>query len=420
MNKIVHFLKISLGFEWLPLHPEIFRNLVMKCSEILAALGCLIVVVSCNNGSGESDRHGSAFPVLKVENTDVVLTERYPATIQGRQDIAIYPQVSGTISKVNVTEGQRVRKGQSLFVIDQVPFKAALQMAQANVESANAGVATAQLLYDSRVELFNRKVISEFDMLTAKNQLLTAKAALAQAEAQLVTANNNMTYTMVLSPADGVVGTLPFREGALVSPSVPTPLTTVSDNSVMYVYYSLSETKLLELMDGKNSMGEVLASMPDVELELADGSTYPQKGKVESISGVIDPNTASVSVRAVFPNAGGILHSGASGRVVLAAKHNDAIVIPCTATFDLQDLVCAWKVVGGKSVLAKLSVKLSDDGKSYVVASGLEEGDVIISEGAGLVSEGQEITVVDQNATSQSNQGGESQVGGSDQNETEE
>lgn len=380
----------------------------MKCSEILAALGCLIVVVSCNNGSGESDSHSAAFPVLEVENADVVLTERYPATIQGRQDIAIYPQVSGTISKVNVTEGQRVRKGQSLFVIDQVPFKAALQMAQANVESANAGVATAQLVYDSRVELFNKKVISEFDMLTAKNQLLTAKAALAQAEAQLVTANNNMTYTQVLSPADGVVGTLPFREGALVSPSVQTPLTTVSDNSVMYVYYSLSETKLLELMDGKNSMGEVLASMPDVALELADGSIYPQSGKVESISGVIDPNTASVSVRAVFPNAGGILHSGASGRVVLAVKHNDAIVIPCTAAFDLQDLVCAWKVVDGKSVLAKLSVKLSDDGKSYVVAYGLEAGDVIISEGAGLVHEGQEITVKEQQFASQPNQGEES------------
>lgn len=391
----------------------------MKCSEILAALGCLFVAVSCGNGSGESEGHSTAFPVLTVENSDVVLTERYPATIQGRQDIAIYPQVSGTISKVNVTEGQRVRKGQSLFVIDQVPFKAALQMAQANVESAQAGVATAQLLYDSRVELFNKKVISEFDMLTSKNQLLTAKAALAQAEAQLVTANNNMTYTQVLSPADGVVGTLPFREGALVSPSVQTPLTTVSDNSMMYVYYSLSETKLLQLMDGKNNMGEVLASMPEVMLELADGSIYTQKGKVESISGVIDPNTASVSVRAVFPNAGGILHSGASGRVVLAVKHNDVIVIPCTATFDLQDLVCAWKVVDGKSVLAKLSVKLSDDGKNYVVASGLEAGDVIISEGAGLVHEGQEIAVRDNEPDSQSNQSLEPQ-NGSFQNVVEE
>lgn len=365
----------------------------MKCSVFSAALGCLFIAASCGNNVQDSGSQTVTFPTLKTERVDVTLSERYPATIQGRQDIAIYPQVSGTISKVNVKEGQRVRKGQSLFIIDQVPFKAALQMAEANVESAKAGVATAQLVYDSRVELFNKNVISEFDMLTAKNQLLTAKAAQAQADAQLVAARNDMEYTQVLSPADGVVGTLPFREGALVSPSVPTPLTTVSDNSLMYVYYSLSETKMLSLMKGKKCMDEVIAAMPGVSLELADGSVYQDKGKVESISGVIDPNTASLSVRAVFPNRGGLLHSGASGRVVLASEIKDAIVIPCTATYELQDLVCAWKVVDGKAVSAKLSVRLTDDGKSYVVASGLEEGDVIVSEGAGLVREGQEISV---------------------------
>ncbi len=358
---------------------------------IMAALGCLLSVAGCGNGGSSNGARENGFPTIKVTKSDVVLSEHYPATIQGRQDIEIRPQVSGTISKVNVHEGQKVRKGQSLFIIDQVPFKAALQMAQANVESANAGVATAQLLYDSRQELFNKKVISEFDLLTAKNQLLTAKAGLAQAEAQLVTAENNMTYTQVLSPADGVVGTLPFREGALVSPSTVTPLTTVSDNSQMYVYYSLSETKLLELTAEHGSMDEVIAGLPEVSLELADGSIYPQSGKIESISGVIDPNTASVSVRAVFPNKGGILHSGASGRVVLATTLKDAAVIPCSATFELQDIVCAWKVIDGKAVTAKLSVRLTDDGKSYVVKSGLADGDVIVSEGVGLVHEGQTV-----------------------------
>ena len=276
----------------------------MKCSVYyaVAAMCCLSVFSGCGNNGGNNAPQNGSFPTVTVQKCDVELSERYPATVQGRQDIEIRPQVSGTISKVNVKEGQRVRKGQSLFIIDQVPFKAALQMAEANVESAEAGVATAQLVYDSRVELYSRNVISEFDMLTAKNQLLTAKAGLAQAQAQLVNAQNNMSYTQVLSPADGVVGTLPFREGALVSPSIAVPLTTVSDNSQMYVYYSFSETKLLQLTAEHGSMDEVLASIPPVSLELADGSIYAESGKVESISGVIDPNTASVSVRAVFPN----------------------------------------------------------------------------------------------------------------------
>ena len=266
-------------------------------SVFVAALGCLLAVAGCGNGSAGNGAQENEFPTMEVTTSDVVLSEQYPATIQGRQDIEIRPQVSGTISKVNVKEGQKVRKGQSLFTIDQVPFKAALQMAQANVESAEAGVATAQLVYNSRVELYAKNVISEFDMLTAKNQLLTANAGLAQAKAQLVNAENNMSYTQVLSPADGVVGTLPFREGALVSPGIAIPLTTVSDNSQMYVYYSLSETKLLELTARHGSMDEVIAGLPEVSLLLADGSTYPQTGKIESISGVIDPNTASVSVR---------------------------------------------------------------------------------------------------------------------------
>ena len=360
-------------------------------NRILAAVGCLLAVAGCGNGAQNSSNEAGTFPVISVESKDVTISEHYPATIQGRQDIEIHPQVSGTISKVNVKEGQRVRRGQSLFIIDQVPFKAALQMAEANVESAKASVATAQLVSDSRAELYEKKVISEFDLLTAKNQLLTAKAGLAQAEAQLVTAKNNMTYTQVLSPADGVVGTLPFREGALVSPSTPTPLTTVSDNSQMYVYYSLSETRLLALTAEHGSMEEVLESLPPVSLELADGSIYPYQGKIESISGVIDPGTASVSVRAVFPNKGGILHSGASGRVIVTSEEKNAIVIPCTATFELQDIVCAWKVVDGKAATAKLSVRLTDDGKSYIVRSGLAEGDRIVSEGVGLLHENQEV-----------------------------
>lgn len=358
---------------------------------VAAMACCCFLFYSCQES--QQAAQDVTYASMTIGTTDVNVSEIYPASIEGRQDIAIFPQVSGTISKVCVSEGERVRKGESLFIIDQVPFKAALQMAEANVESAKAGVATAQLVYDSRVKLFEEKVISEFDMLTSRNQLLTAKAGLAQAEAQLVTAKNNMTYTQVLSPVDGVVGTIPFRAGALVSPALPQPLTTVSDNREMYVYYSISEVAFLGLTNGHKDMAEAVAALPPVKLELADGSIYSTNGRIETISGVIDPSTGSVSIRAVFPNEGGILHSGASGRIILERAHKDVILIPCSATFELQDLIFAYKYVDGKAVATRLAVQLSDDGKSYIVQSGLQAGDIIVTEGVGLIRDNQEIKI---------------------------
>ena len=237
--------------------------MAVRKTKAVAAIACsCIIMYSCNSGQTvQQDSKVYESITLKAENIE--LSETYPASIQGRQDIAIYPQISGTISKVCVKEGQRVKKGQSLFVIDQVPYKAALQIAQANVQAAEAGVATAELLYNSRVKLHETGVISDYDLQTSYNQLLTAKAQLAQAQAQEVTAQNNMTYTMVLSPADGVVGTLTYREGALVSPSIPAALTTVSDNSVMYVYFSLTENRLLSLTREHSTMDEALRSLPE-------------------------------------------------------------------------------------------------------------------------------------------------------------
>ncbi|MBQ8442937.1 MAG: efflux RND transporter periplasmic adaptor subunit [Bacteroides sp.] len=364
----------------------------MKNLSMVAAMTvCCFCFFSCKQDVQSAQE--VAYASMKIGATDVNLSETYPASIEGRQDIAIFPQVSGTISRVCVTEGQRVKKGQSLFVIDQVPFLAALQMANANVEAAKASVATAKLNFDSAKELFAKKVISEHQLKTTENGYLTAKAGLAQAEAQQVTAKNNVTYTQVLSPADGVVGTIPYRVGALVAPNIPQPLTTVSDNSQMYVYYSLSEVQLLDLTAEHGSMDDVLASLPPVKLELANGKIYAEEGRVETISGVIDPGTGSVSVRAVFPNKGGILHSGASGRIVLDSKHSGVIMIPCSATFELQDLVFAYKYVDGKAVATRLSVKLSNDGKHYLVQSGLKLGDVIVTEGVGLIRDNQAITL---------------------------
>lgn len=364
----------------------------MKKLSMAAAIAiCCFLFFSCKQEV--QPMQDVVYASMKVGTADVNMSEIYPASVEGRQDIAIFPQVSGTISKVCVTEGQRVRKGESLFIIDQVPFKAALQMAEANVEAAKAGVATAQLVYDSRVKLFEEKVISEFDMLTSRNQLLTAKAGLAQAEAQLVTAKNNLTYTQVFSPTDGVVGTIPFRAGTLVSPALPQPLTTVSDNQEMYVYYSIPEVQFLGLTTGHKDMNEAIAALPPVKLELADGSIYASEGRIETISGVIDPSTGSVSIRAVFPNEGGILHSGASGRILLEREYQDVIMIPCSATFELQDLIFVYKYIDGKAVATRIDVKLSDDGKSYLVQKGLQPGDIVVTEGVGLIRDNQEIKI---------------------------
>mgnify|MGYP001637907414 CR=1 FL=1 len=328
---------------------------------------------------------------MKVEATDKELSTSYSATIRGRQDIDIYPQVSGTIEKLCVTEGQKVRRGQSLFIIDQVPYKAALKTAVANVEAARAALATAALTYNSNKELYAQKVVSEFSLKTAENAYLTAKAQLSQAEAQEISARNNLSYTEVKSPSDGVVGALPYRAGALVSPSLPQPLTTVSDNSDMYVYFSMTENQLLALTRQYGSMDEALKNMPQAELRLNDNSVYDKKGTIESISGVIDRQTGTVVARVVFPNESRLLHSGASGTVVVPTTYKNCIVIPQEATVQLQDKTVVYKVVDGKAVSALITVAGINDGREYVVLDGLEVGDEIVSTGAGLLREGTQV-----------------------------
>lgn len=303
----------------------------------------------------------------------------------------IFPQVSGKLTSVNVKEGQRVGKGQTLFIIDQIPYQAALQTAEANLSSAKAGVASAQLDYDGKKELFHENVISEFELKKAENALMTAKAQQAQAAAQVTDARNNLSYTVITSPCDGVVGTLPFRAGYLVSPGMTTPLTTVSDNSDMYVYFSMPENRVIDLIRTYGSAEKVLAAMPTVKLYLNDGSEYESEGHVESISGVLDNATGATSVRAVFSNPAGLLHSGGAGNVGMVNKSDGVMVIPQSATYELQDKVFAYRVTDGKANAVRLEVKPVKESNSYIVLSGLDEGDVIITEGVGNLQDGSEV-----------------------------
>lgn len=361
-----------------------------KWLRLIGIVGCTVWMASCKQAS-DAGVKSSSYAVVQIEAADKEFSSSYSASIRGRQDIDIYPQVSGTIEKLCVTEGQTVRRGQLLFVIDQIPYRAALKTAVANVEAARAAMATAELTYNSNKELYAQKVVSEFSLKTAENTYLTAKAQLTQAEAQEVNARNNLSYTEVKSPSDGVVGALPYRVGALVGANLPYPLTTVSDNSDMYVYFSMTENQLLALTRQYGSMDEALKNMPEVELILNDNSVYNKKGVIESISGVIDRQTGTVMARVVFPNESRLLHSGASGTVVVPSIYKDCIAIPQGATVQMQDKVVVYKVVDGKAVSTLITVAGINDGREYVVLSGLQSGDEIISEGAGLVREGTQV-----------------------------
>lgn len=352
-------------------------------------LGVAALLVSCG-GSVES-AVGTDYPTLIVSTGDETLESSSPATIRGRQDIEIYPQISGKITEVCVIEGQIVRKGQALFLIDPVPYQAALRVAEANLAAAEVGVESARLDYESTKKLYENQVVSAYEMQTATNALHSAEATLAQMEAERINAANSLSYTKVTSPTDGVVGTLPLREGSLVSASMTTPLTTVSDNSQMYVYFSLNENKLLDLAEEYGTLEKALKEMPDVQLRLSDGRIYNHSGRIASISGVISETTGTVSLRAVFPNPDRLLHSGANGSVLIPEHYTDVVTIPQEATFELQDKVLVYKVVDGVTQSAQITVSPISDGKRYIVTGGLQPGDEIIASGAGLLRNGMRV-----------------------------
>ena len=371
---------------------------------MFAALAGMVLLAGC--GQKQQSLPAANFKTMKVEAKTVTLESKYSATIRGRQDIDVYPQVGGTLQALRVTEGQKVKKGQVMFVIDQVPYIAALNTAKAALEAATSAVTTAQsaeatakLSYESKKALYEQKVVSDFALQPARNswqsaqaQVKSAQAQVAQAKAQLVNAQNSLSYTEVKSPADGVVGTLPFRQGALVGPSMPVALTTVSDNSRMYVYFSVNEARLLEMTRESGSIDSAIMKMPDVKLQLVDGTMYGTTGRVESVSGVVDRSTGSVQMRAAFDNAQGLLHSGSTGNVIMPVEMKDCRVIPSTATVQAQDKFRVYVVDKdgiAKERIVKLHPQTVDDER--IVLSDLKAGEEIVSEGAGMVKEGQKV-----------------------------
>ena len=339
--------------------------------------------------SGESPQQPAGeYKLLTVELGNATLHTDYAATLRGRQTVEIRPQVAGLITEIRIDEGAPVRKGQILFVIDQVPYRAALETAQANVKSAEAGLQTARLTTSSKEALFNERVVSDFDLEMARNQQLEAEAALAQARAQETNARNDLSYTEVRSPVDGTTGMIPYRIGALVDSSIDEPLVTVSDDRQIHAYFSMAENQILDLLQRYGSLEEARAKMPDVRLRMGNGAMYDLAGRIDAISGTVDEGTGAVRLRAVFPNPRHLLRSGGSASVIVPTRYEACMLIPQTATYELQNRIFVWKVVDGVTQSAPITVCKYNDGQNYIVESGLAVGDVIVAEGAGLLHEG--------------------------------
>lgn len=354
---------------------------------MFAALVMGLALIACKNQSG-TNSEGAEYKTMTVKQENRMLKSEYTARMQGCQVVEVRPQVSGTITRICFSEGEKIRRGQTLFVIDQVPYRAALLEASGNVGSAKAKLATAKLNYESARALKQKNVVSDYDVNAARNEVNAAEAALQVAIAQETSARNNLSYTEVKSPVDGVAGMIAYRVGALVSSSIAKPLVTVSDASITYAYFSLTESQIVDLISQYGTIDKFIAKKPEVELRMSNGNIYSHKGVIAAVSGIVTEGTGAVTLRADFANAEGLLRDGGSGAVILSSERTGCIVVPQSATYELQNKVFAYKVVDGKAMSTQITTTPLSGGTECIVESGLSSGDVIIAEGAGLVREG--------------------------------
>lgn len=367
-------------------------SLMEKMTHSSLFFGFALAFMLCCCGQSQQENSPQALyetSIVKPESR--TLESFYPTTIQGRQDVDVFAQITGKIVKVCVTEGQTVKKGQTLFMIDPVPFRTAYNTAKANVNEARARLATAQMNYHANKQLYNKQIIGSVEYRTTQNALAQAQAVLEQRLAELQNAGNNLTYTKVVSPSDGVVGTLPYHAGTLVSASMLQPLTRVSDNQEVWAFFTMNETQFLSLIEQYGSKEKALAAMPDVTLQLSNGKKYPVPGRITNISGLIDPTTGSVTLKAVFRNSRGLLYSGFTGNVCIPSINKRSMVVPQSATYEMQDKRFIYKVVGGKAIATPIIVLPISNGKEFIVTSGLKSGDMIVSGGIANIKDGMEI-----------------------------
>ena len=358
----------------------------MKKKQMLLIAAAAAMMMSCGGG-GRPTFGDNEYPVVAVGTSSADMQTSYPATIKGVQDVEIRPKVQGFLVQINVKEGQMVSAGQTLFVIDNATYQAQVRQAQAAVNAAQQQVNTAKLTYENSQKLHENHVIGDYELQTSKNTYESAQAQLSQAQASLASAKETLSFCYVKSPAAGIVGTLPFKKGALVSGS--NALTTVSNISSMEVYFSVTEKDAMAI----SASG--LQSLPPVKLQLSDGSIYGNEGHVTKMSGVIDQATGSVQLIASFANPEKKLKSGGAGTVIIPRQSSDAIIIPQSCVSEVQNKKFVYLVGEGNKVrYTEIKVDPQNDGNNYIVTDGLKVGDKYVTNGITKLTDGMEIVPI--------------------------
>jgi len=335
----------------------------------------------------------SSFETMTVKKSDIELPYKFSARMKGQNDVTITPQVSGQLMKICVTEGQQVKKGQTLFTIDSRNAQLELEAAQANLQAALAQENSAKLEYESNKNLFEKKIVSSYMLNNSENSYKQAQAAVAQARASANRAKVDLGFCTITAPVSGIIGEIPVRVGDQVSPM--TQLTMLSGNTTMYAEFSVNEAVVEAMVQNGMKAGEVekyIANLPPATFVMKNGTEYPHKGRVVSLTGVVNDATGSLTSKVSFPNPDGHLYSGIQGTIVMPFAEKNVIVIPQFAVVRLQDKSQVYKVKADSTATAvEVTTEDTGNGKDFIVTSGLNEGDQIVTLGANNVTEGQKV-----------------------------
>ena len=356
-----------------------------------ALVGAVVGLSAC--GPEMPKEVKSSFETMTVQKSDIELPYRFSARMKGQNDVTITPQVSGQLMRIAVSEGQLVKKGQVLFAIDSRNAQLELEAAQANLQAALASESSAKLEYESNKNLFDKKIVSSYMLSNSQNSYKQAQAAVAQARASVNRAKVNLGFCTITAPVSGVIGEIPVRVGDQVSPM--TELTILSGNTTMFAEFSVTEAIVEAMVQNNMSAGEVdkyIASLPEATFVMKNGTEYPHKGRVVSLTGVVNAATGSLTCKVTFPNPEGHLYSGIQGTIVMPFAEKSVIVVPQFAVVRLQDKALVYKVKSDSTATAiDVTTEDTGNGKDFIVTSGLNEGDQIVTTGANNVTEGQKV-----------------------------
>ena len=363
----------------------------MKSIKWTLMLGTIAGLVSC--GIDMPKETQSSFETMTVKKSDIELPYKFSARMKGQNDVTVTPQVSGQLMKICVAEGQQVKKGQTLFVIDSRNAQLELEAAQANLQAALAQENSAKLEYESNKNLFEKKIVSSYLLNNSENSYKQAQASVAQARAAVNRAKVNLGFCTITASVSGVIGEIPVRTGDQVSPM--TQLTMLSGNTTMYAEFSVTEALVESMVKEGVKASEVekyLANLPPATFVMKNGTEYPHKGRVVSLTGVVNASTGSLTSKVSFPNPDGHLYSGIQGTVVMNFAEKGVIVIPQYSVVRLQDKAQVYKVQADSTATA-VDVTMEDagNGQDFIITSGLNPGDRIVTTGANNVVEGQKV-----------------------------